>query len=724
MVVTRTKLVEILAHAGPVVTQADSMERVTEAVNRRFGVLAKHFSSQEMPLEDRMLINAAPCLQYIPAEHHEGAAKFNPAALHKLLSREGVEVHKEMFDIFASNKIFWSNQDPPRGHMFTGMDYNSTKEQQRDITFQRIIFLRDRGYFKGWLTDDSPAGIRQKAAMHEAIGMFDHSMAVKLGVHIHLWGGAVKYLGTKRHHDKWLARTEDYEVAGCFGLTELGHGSNVRGIETVATYDPSREEFIITTPCETAQKYWIGGAAMHANHTVAFAQLHMGGRNEGVHAFIVPIRDAQGRTVPGVRIADCGHKTCLNGIDNGRMWFDSVRIPRENLLNAVADVTADGRYISPISDPDQRFAAFMAPLTGGRVTIAVSALHQCKIGLSIALRYSLSRRAFTSPSAPEEVLLLDYPTHQRRLLPLLARTFALSFATQGMKELYLGSKQRAASDVKAVHVQSSGYKAVNSWHMLRTLQECREACGGMGLKSDSRLGHLYAEHDVMATFEGDNVVLMQTVSKAIVGEYLSARKKGRALHSLGLDHLNSPRHAVSTTSNRLVLRDAAFQVSLFRVRERDLIERLTARVGVLASAGSTVGEALNQSFQLGSDLARAHAELEVLVAARAVAQAQAEGPLKDVLNLLLTLNFMATVDEDPVFLRYGYISSDQSQAVHDEVALLCKELRPHTLPLVESFGLPDHILAPIAFDWVDYESWKHVPHARNAWEWRVGGRGG
>jgi acyl-CoA oxidase len=102
--------------------------------------------------------------------------------------------------------------------------------------------------------------------------------------------------------------------------------------------------------------------------------------------------------------------------------FDHVRIPRENLLNSVADVTPDGQYESAIKDPDQRFGAFMAPLTSGRVTIAVSAVYQAKLGLATAIRYGLTRRAFSlSPEEPE-VLLLDYPSHQHRLLPLLAKT--------------------------------------------------------------------------------------------------------------------------------------------------------------------------------------------------------------------------------------------------------------------------------------------------------------
>ncbi|GKF10429.1 acyl-coenzyme A oxidase 3, peroxisomal-like protein, partial [Tanacetum coccineum] len=177
---------------------------------------------------------------------------------------------------------------------------------------------------------------------------------------------------TKRHHDKWYKPTETYEVKGSFAMTELGHGSNVRGIETITRYDASTQEFVILTLCESVQKYWIGGAANHATHTIVFSQLEINGVNQGVHAFVAQIRDENGNICPNVRIADCGHKIGLNGVDNGRIWFDNQRIPRENLLNS--DVSPDGQYLTPIKDPDYRFATFLALLASGHVTIAASAM--------------------------------------------------------------------------------------------------------------------------------------------------------------------------------------------------------------------------------------------------------------------------------------------------------------------------------------------------------------
>ncbi|KAJ7542883.1 hypothetical protein O6H91_09G016000 [Diphasiastrum complanatum] len=366
-----------------------------------------------------------------------------------------VVLRDAVFDLMASSELFHLKKVGEQ--LYVGPDYNEPFHVQREMTMKRIFFLRDKGLFKGWLTDNGQEVAYKKLAIQETFGIFDHSLAIKNGVHFQLWGGAIQFLGTKRHHDKWLQATEDYVVKGCFAMTELGHGSNVRGIETVTTYDSSTQEFIINTPCESAQKYWIGGAAEHATHTVVFSQLHINGRSEGVHAFIAQVRDDQGRICSGVRIADCGHKIGLNGVDNGRLWFDNLRIPRENLLNSVADVTEEGLYVSSIKEPEQRFGAFMAPLTGGRVTIAVGAIFQAKLGLQTAIRYALTRRAFSlSPNEPE-VLLLDYPSHQRRLLPLLAKTYAMSFAANDLKDVYV---KRTPSDAKIIHVLSSGYKAM------------------------------------------------------------------------------------------------------------------------------------------------------------------------------------------------------------------------------------------------------------------------
>jgi acyl-CoA oxidase len=349
------------------------------ATARRAAAIARHLAG--LSPRDAAAVAAAlepsACLSYAPPESSEPAPAFSPLELRSLLDGHHLRERDWAFRAMEESPLFCQRRSG--GKVFVSPDYNEGKEGQREATMRRVGYLARRGVFRGWLTEPGPDAELRKLALLECLGMYDHSLAIKIGVHFFLWGSAIKFLGTKRHHDKWLSDTENYVIKGCFSMTELGHGSNVRGIETVATYDIKTREFVINTPCESAQKYWIGGAANHATHTIVFAQLHINGRNEGVHAFVAQIRDEHENVMPNIQIADCGHKIGLNGVDNGRIWFNNIRVPRENLLNLVADVLPDGQYVSTIDDPDQRFAAFLSPLTLGRVNIAVNAVYISKV---------------------------------------------------------------------------------------------------------------------------------------------------------------------------------------------------------------------------------------------------------------------------------------------------------------------------------------------------------
>ncbi len=170
-------------------------------------------------------------------------------------------------------------------------------------------------------------------AAFETLGLGDLSVLTKVGVQFGLFGGAILQLGTKPHHDAYLADLITGRLLGCFAMTETGHGSNVQALGTTATYDAETAEFVIRTPDVSARKDYIGNAAEHGRMAVVFAQLTIKDESQGVHAFVVPIRNDAGEPMPGVRIEDCGRKIGLNGVDNGRLWFDGVRVPRTTLLN-------------------------------------------------------------------------------------------------------------------------------------------------------------------------------------------------------------------------------------------------------------------------------------------------------------------------------------------------------------------------------------------------------
>ncbi|KAL4273814.1 hypothetical protein GQ457_13G006260 [Hibiscus cannabinus] len=668
---------------------------------QRTKILTNHLLLQSSDPPPSLSSNA--CLSYsAPEDSESGNYAFDIEEMRGLIDGHHVKERDWLFGLMMRSELF--NPKVRGGKVFVSPDYEQSMEQQRELTMKRIEYLQGEGVFKGWLTEKEEEIVLRICAFLEVLSIFDHSINIKIGVHFFLWGGAIKHLGTKHHHDEWLRATENYTVKGCFAMTELGHGSNVRGIETVTTYDSNTGEFVINTPCESAQKYWIGGAANHATHAAVFSQLHINGTNQGVHAFVVQIRDADGNICPNIRIADCGHKIGLNGVDNGRIWFDNVRVPRENLLNAVANVSPDGQYTSPIKNPDQRFAASMAPLTGGRLNVSVNAVYQSKVGLAIAIRYALTRRAFSLKRNEPEVLLLDYPSHQRRLFPLVAKTYAMSFAANYLKMLY---RTRTPESMKTMHVVSSSFKATFSWNNMQILQVCREACGGQGLKTENRVGHLKGEFDVQSTFEGDNTILMQQVSKALFAEYIAVRRRNKGFKALGLGHMNKNRPVIPSQLTSTALRCSEFQMDALCLRERDLLNRFAFDVSKCRAKGASAEQAFIMCYQLGEDLSRAFSERAIFQTFLEAEATLPAGSLKDVLGTLRSL-YALNCTEDSSYIRYGYLSVDNGASVRREITRMCGELRPHALALVTSFGIPDAFLGPLAFNWVDANSWSSV----------------
>src|SRR5690606_37959758 len=209
--------------------------------------------------------------------------------------------------------------------------YTPETDKARAITLEQMRILAEHGYAAaGFSVESGGTGDAGGAvASIEMLAMSDLSLMVKAGVQWGLFGGAIENLGTERHHEKYVKKIIDSELLGCFAMTETGHGSNVQALETTAPYDPDTEEFVVDSPTPTARKDYIGGAAETARMAAVFAQLITpDGVNHGVHCVLVPIRDEDGNDLPGITTSDCHYKGGLPGVDNGRIQFDHVRVPR------------------------------------------------------------------------------------------------------------------------------------------------------------------------------------------------------------------------------------------------------------------------------------------------------------------------------------------------------------------------------------------------------------
>ena len=552
-------------------------------------------------------------------------------------------------------------------------------------------------------------------AAFETLGFGDLSVLVKVGVQFGLFGGAILQLGTKPHHDAYLADLITGNLLGCFAMTETGHGSNVQALGTTATYDPETAEFVISTPDDSSRKDYIGNAANHARLAVVFAQLLIGDESQGVHAFVVPIRSDKGKAMPGVRIEDCGRKIGLNGVDNGRLWFDEVRVPRTALLNEYADVSEDGEYTSPIDNADRRFFTMLGTLVQGRVCIGGAGVNASKVAIAIAVKYGLIRRQFGSPGSGREELLLDYGMHQRRLFPLLARTYALHFAQERLSaDLHeVFSHGAADHDRRALESRAAGTKALGTWHASNTIQVCREACGGAGYLSVNRFDALRADTDVFTTFEGDNTVLLQLVAKGLLTDY---RDEFSDLDQIGIVRFVASaavETVVEKTNMRALLErfrdvvpggddgedqdagllDPEYQLSMLRWREDHMLAGVARRLKSGMDRGGGPADVFSncQDHVIGS--AWAHVERLVLEAFVEKIAAMPEGPNRDALNLLCDLYALSAIENDRAwFLEHGRLSNARAKSVTAMVNDLCTKVRPICAELVDAFDVPAEML--------------------------------
>ena len=561
--------------------------------------------------------------------------------------------------------------------------------------------------------------IGASVAAFETLALGDLSVLVKVGVQFGLFGGAILQLGTRTHHDAYLADLVSGRTMGCFAMTESGHGSNVQALGTVATYDAEAEEFVITTPDDESRKDYIGNAAAHAELAAVFAQLEVDGVRHGVHAFVVPIREG-GRVLDGVRIEDCGPKMGLNGVDNGRIWFDGVRVPRTALLNQFAEVTPEGRYLSPIDNPNKRFFTMLGTLVQGRVCVGGAGINASKVALTIATRYAGRRRQFEAASPDEEQLLLDYGMHQRRLFPLIARTYALHFAQEvvagQLHDVFSGpGPTEEGNDEHArrmLESRAAGTKALGTWHATRTIQECREACGGAGYISKNRFAALKADTDVFTSFEGDNHVLLQLVAKGLLtdyaGEFEDMDQLGMARFVAGLavetvvertavhKLVQSVRDLLpggDTWDQEAGLLDPNYQLAMLRFREEHMIGGVARRLKRGIDQKMHPGAVFSRVQDHVIAAARAHTERLVLEAFVARTAELPDGDLKVALNLLCDLHALTTIEADRAwFMEHGRLSSTRSKAISREINALCRKIRPLAVDLVDAFGVPEEVL--------------------------------
>lgn len=594
--------------------------------------------------------------------------------------------------------------------------YGETMQEARERVTRAAKKLAESGrvglgFPKAYGGEDDAGG---STTSIEMLAFGDLSLMVKAGVQWGLFGGAIQLLGTKRHHDVYLRDVMSFDLPGCFAMTETGHGSDVQQLRTTCTYDPATETFDLHTPHQAARKDYIGNAAKDGRMAVVFAQLITQGKNHGVHAWLVPIRDEQGTAMPGVTIGDDGPKAGLPGVDNGRLTFDHVSVPRDMLLDRYGQVAADGTYTSTIENETRRFFTMLGTLVRGRVSVGGSASSATKLALDIATRYGDARRQFAAPGEDREIVINDYLVHQRKLLPALATTYALHFAQDELVATMHDVQTAAHVDgqvldedaQRELESRAAGLKVAQTAHATKTIQMCREACGGAGYLQENRLPHLKADTDVFTTFEGDNTVLLQLVAKGLltgyrdtfgslegwgkvgfiadmVRETVLERTAARALIARLID-------AVPGRDDEVPMLERGWQLKMFEFREKHALEGAIRR---LRKNSTTEGMAPFDMFNDVQDhvlkTAQTHIDRVVLEAFVAGVDRTEDADAKVLLDKVCDLYALSTIEADKAwFLEHGQLTPSRAKTLTSTVNQLLRELRPHIITLVDAFAIP------------------------------------
>jgi acyl-CoA oxidase len=511
----------------------------------------------------------------------------------------------------------------------------------------------------------------------------------------------LELMGTPEQQERWLVPAKQGHINGAFVQTELGHGTFLRGLETTATFSSDQDCFILNSPTVTSTKYWPGSLAFSASHGIVMAKLIIHGKDYGVHPFVLQLRDTRtGKPTPGIELGDVGLKPSHNQNDNGYARFNSVMIPRENMLMGQSQVSKTGKYTRDTkAHPKATYATMMSV----RSIIVWASAIQLAASLTIATRYSLVREQGYSPYddgksvSTEEMSIIDYKSQQYRLLAGLATAYAILFSSKRCRKLQIDFEQRQArgdfSTMATAHAITAGMKAWATTVASEGAEDARKCCGGAGYLAISGLPEQVYSLTVSCTLEGENYVLWQQTARYLVqwANRAITSKPGEPvpqdLHYLRVPVLGSCPAKGSEFLNKET------QMAIFRHRAQRLIRESASKFDRRQSNMSKP-DIWNEHMMLLISTARAHIEYQALESFIMAVEAIQDMTLRSNLSRLCSLFALSSITSPLAtgtheFLEDGYLSLSQLHDIRNLINDLLRDLLPEICGLTDAWDFTD-----------------------------------
>ncbi|RDD38380.1 Peroxisomal acyl-coenzyme A oxidase 1 [Trichoplax sp. H2] len=515
---------------------------------------------------------------------------------------------------------------------------------------------------------------------------------IPVGLHVGMFSSSISDQGTEEQQKKWIPLARNFKIFGTYAQTELAHGTFVRGLETTATYDESKQEFILNSPTITSTKWWPGFLGRTSNHAVIAAQLYTKSKCYGIHMFIVQLRDLKDhKPLPGVTIGDIGDKFGFDTVDNGFLRLDNVHIPRENMLMKYAKVTPEGKYLPPTNAK----VAYSA-MTLIRVVLVRGSAKALASASTIAIRYSAVRHQ-TETAPGKEPQVLDYVTQQYKLFPQLATALAFGFAGNYMIDTFNKIHSEISSGqldaLSELHGISSGLKAYTTDTATAGIEVCRRACGGHGYSNACGIQHIYANVLPCVTLEGENTVMYLQAARYLLKCFRNPDKAPDTMN-----YLRNPQ--VSDKWKVQSLQDLSNYDMLITAFERRALSKVIStikRLEQLRRSGMDQDEAWNTAGIELVQAAKAHCHYFIVKNyLRSLEKLNMTPSLRKVMNSIALLYGNYGIDENAGdFLESGFMTGEQLNLVKAKILQLLSEVRRNAVAVVDAFDFDDKYLRSI-----------------------------
>jgi alkylation response protein AidB-like acyl-CoA dehydrogenase len=332
--------------------------------------------------------------------------------------------------------------------------------------------MGEQGYLLMWAAEEyGGAGIDDfrydQIVMEENMRHGDTGFYVQL--HSDLVAPYIDGLGTPEQKRRWLPGAVRGEKILAVAMTEPGSGSDLAGMKTTA--QDRGDHWLIS-----GSKTYISNGQL-ADYVIVAART-IPDQRYGIGLFVVEA------DMEGFKRGKLLHKMGMAAQDTSELFFDNVRVPKQNILG----------------DPAKGFGYLKDFLAQERLVSAIDAISLAQTAFDVTLEFVQQRRAFGRPIG-------TFQNSRFMLAGLRARIDAVqTFVDQCVLELNAGRLTgELAAEVKLVATELAGEVA----------DACVQLHGGAGYMDEYRISRLYTDARAMRIFAGSSEIMKEIIGRGL-----------------------------------------------------------------------------------------------------------------------------------------------------------------------------------------------------------------